>query len=114
MTAFDRTWIVLSPDRCRAVGHRLKTLRPQEQAAETNQIVRSGRKGHDPIDQFATSMPQLAQAAHGLHPPKHLFDQLALALANRVSGVARRPAIDRTAGLLCDMWRDLASTPCRS
>jgi hypothetical protein len=51
-------------------------------------------------------MPQLAQAAQGLHPPQHVFDQLALALATRIAGVLGRPAVDGPPGLRRDMRRD--------
>src|SRR5205823_4777647 len=63
-------------------------------------------KGHDPIDEFAAAMPQLPQTAHRLHPAKHLFNQLALPLANRIAGMSRRPAVNGTVGLLCDMRGD--------
>src|SRR5919108_4667747 len=49
------------------VGHRRETLRPCEQSAQANQIVRRGGKGHDPINEFAAAMPQLAQAADRFH-----------------------------------------------
>jgi hypothetical protein len=55
-------------------------------------------------------MPQLPQAAHRLHPTKNLFDQLALPLADLVTGVARGARIDRAVVLLPHVRRDLQLT----
>ena len=41
-------------------------------------------------------MPELAQAADGLHPPKDLFDELSFPLADVIARMSRGPAIDRT------------------
>jgi hypothetical protein len=36
----------------------------------------SGAEGKDPPNQRTAAVAQLAQAAHGLHPPERLFDQI--------------------------------------
>jgi hypothetical protein len=43
-----------------------------------------------------TAMPELAQPADGLQPPKDLFDELPFALTDVIARMPRRPAIDRT------------------
>jgi len=48
-----------------------------------------------------------AKAAHCLQPAEDLFDSLANALAHRVTGVMRRPRIDRRASVASDMLRDV-------
>ena len=54
-----------------------------------------GSEGHAPVSELATAMPQLPQAADGLHPAEHLLDEFASLLTGGIAGVARGPAIDR-------------------
>jgi hypothetical protein len=46
------------------------------QGAQADQIVGSRREGHDPIDEFAAAMAELAQPADGLQPAEDLLNQL--------------------------------------
>src|SRR5262245_26239369 len=80
---------------------------PREQRPQADQIVGSRRKGHDPIDEGATAMSELAQPADGLQPAEDLLNQLPLLLADRIPGMTRGPIVDGAAGdLLRDMRRD--------
>ena len=74
------------------------TLRRCQERPQADQVVRRGREGHDPVDEFTPAVPQLPQAADGLHPAKHLFDQFALALADGIARVPRGPAVDAHCG----------------
>ena len=52
-------------------------------------------------------MTQLPQATDRFHPPKDLFHQLAFALTDGITGVARGAAVDRAvAYFLRDMRRE--------
>src|SRR5262249_35091700 len=70
---------------------------PREQGPQPDQVVRGGSERHDPVDQLAAAVPQLAQTADGLHPAEDLLNQLPSLLADRVAGVPRRPPINRAA-----------------
>src|SRR6266850_5693399 len=97
----------VSPGR-RSAGAVMRGSRgPREQGAQADQVVRRGGEGDDPIDEFATAMPELAQTADGLQPAKDLLDQFPFLLADRVAGMPRGPLVDRAAGnLLRDVRRD--------
>jgi hypothetical protein len=59
------------------------------------------------VDQRTATVPHLPQAANGLHPAKHLFDQLPPALTGGIADVPCGAAIDRPTRLLGrDMGRD--------
>ena len=47
-------------------------------------------------------MPELAQAADGLHPPKDLFDELSFPLADVIARMSRGPALGRPPPSLLD------------
>ena len=56
-------------------------------------------------------MPELTQAADGLHPAKDLFHEFPFPLTHVVARVPRRPAIDRApAHLLRHVGRDGSGT----
>src|SRR5688572_11441845 len=97
-------WTLRWRSGCGPNARTWRSRRPREQRAQADQVVRRGREGDDPIDAFAAAMPELAQAADGLQPAKHLLDQLPLLLADRVAGLTCGPNIDRAA---CDLLRDV-------
>src|SRR6266540_4863675 len=78
---------------------RASTLRPRQERAQADQVVRRGREGDDPIHEFPAAMAQLAEAADGFHPAKHLFHQLAFPLTDGIAGGPCGPAVDRTAAV---------------
>src|ERR1700719_1060302 len=83
--------------------------RSRDQIAPADQLVRRGGEAHDPVDEAAAAMPELAQQPHGLHPAKGLLDQFPAPLTDRVTGMARRPSIDRATPpnrVLRDVGRD--------
>src|SRR5450759_552983 len=87
---------------------------PREQCAQANQVVGRRGEGHDPIDEDAATMPQLPQAADGLHPAEDLFDQLPFLLADEVAGVPSGTAVDGAAfDLLRHVRRDAQGTHAR-
>ena len=52
-------------------------------------------------------MPELAQAADGLHPPEDLLHELPFPLTHVIARMPRGPAIDRApAGLLSHVGRE--------
>src|SRR5882672_1236842 len=55
------------------------------QISNANQVISCGREDEDPVDAFATAMPQLAQQADRLQPTEDLFDPFALPLADLVT-----------------------------
>src|SRR4051812_15982715 len=68
----------------------------REQRPQSDQVVGRGGEGHLPIDELASTMPQLSQPADRLHPAEDLFDEFPTLLTGRVALVPRRPAVDRT------------------
>ena len=75
-------------------GRRLGTRRPQ--IPQPHQVIRRGGEGELPIHPLDAAVPELAQPADGLQPPKDLFDELPFALTDVIARMPRRPAIDRT------------------
>jgi hypothetical protein len=82
--------------------HYGSTLRSYQERAQANQVIGRRGKRDDPVDELPAAVPQLPQAT-GLHPTKHLLDELASSLADGVARVPRRPAINRAVGLLREM-----------
>src|ERR1700692_2374353 len=79
----------------------------RQERARGDQVVPRRGEGHDPIDEFAATMPQLPQPADGLHPAEDLFDQLPFLLADQVAGMPRGATVHGAAfDLLCDVRRD--------
>src|SRR3954466_10088465 len=78
-----------------------------QEAAHADDVVRGGGEGEDPADERTATVTQFPQAANGLHPAEYLFDQLAFALADLVSRVARGPRVDRAAAARRDVLRDV-------
>src|SRR4051794_30554898 len=74
----------------------------------TDQVVGGRGEGHDPIDQFAATVPQLAQPADGLHPAEDLLNQFPFALTDGVARMTGRAPVDARAGVLL---RDMRSNP---
>ena len=56
-----------------------------------------GGEGEDPPDVEDSSMSNLAQHAHRLHPPEHLFVSFPLALTDLIARMSRGATIDRAA-----------------
>jgi hypothetical protein len=77
------------------------------QVADSHQVVNRQRKGEHPADPRDAAMASLAQASNGLEPTEDLFDPFALALTNRVAGMARGACVDSAVGLARDVRRDL-------
>src|SRR5262249_2519482 len=65
-----------------------------QQPSHPHDVVSRGGEGEDPGDERLTSMAKLAYIADCLGPPEALLDQFALALTDRVAGMAGRPGID--------------------
>ena len=71
---------------------------PRQQCAQPDQVVGRRGEGHDPIDQLAPPMAELAESADGLHPAEDLLDQFPFALTDGISRMPRRAPIDARAG----------------
>src|SRR5678815_2017950 len=84
---------------------------PRQQRAQADQVVRRRREGDDPIDECPAAMAELAQPADRLQPPKDLFDQLPLLLADGIAGMPRGSLID---GAARDLLRDVRRDPQRA
>ena len=64
------------------------------QVAEPDQVVGGGDEEELPLDPVAATVPQLAEAADGLHPPEDFFHALAHALTHDYPGCrVVRPSI---------------------
>ena len=74
------------------------------QIPHPNQIVGGGREGEDPSDTPEAAILGFALARHSLEPSEELFHQLALPLADWITGVPGGAGIDsaaaRTVGVL--------------
>src|SRR6185369_11353454 len=70
--------------------------RLRQQGAHADQVVRRGGEDEVPVDPPTAAMAQLPEQADRFHPTKALLDEFALALTDRVAGMARGPGIDRT------------------
>ena len=66
-----------------------------QQCSQADQVVGRRGEGHDPIDELAAAVPQLAQPADGLHPAEDLLDQFPFPLADRIARVPGGAAVDR-------------------
>jgi ferredoxin len=83
-----------------------RSRRPCEQCAQADHVVGRCRKCDDPIDACPAAMPKLAQPANRFQPAEDLLDQLALLLADCITGMTRGPIVDAAArDLLRDVWR---------
>src|SRR6266481_5135299 len=77
------------PEHLLASGRRLSG--DLGQISNTDQVISCGREDEDPVDAFATAVPQLAQQADRLQPTEDLFDPFAFPLTDlitRMSGGA--------------------------
>ena len=97
-----RSLIGCAPSANQRSGGRRSTLRPRQERAQTDQIIGRRGKGDDPVHEFSTAVTQFAQATHGLHPAKHLLDELAFPLADGVPRMSRGSTINRTVLFLLD------------
>src|SRR6516162_4242949 len=82
-----------------------------QQLWDANEVVGCGGEHEEPLDQAATAMPRLAQAADRLDPPERLLDQLAFDGADPIAGMAGGTRVDRRAAVgvvLRDMRRAAA------
>ena len=93
---FARVRAHFSPDSCGTnwAGH---------QIPHPHQVVRRRREREHPSHLLNPAMPHLAHQRDRLQPAEALFDPLPLLLADRVSGMPRRPL---------DQWRCLHSASC--
>src|SRR4030095_5786287 len=84
----------------RAAALTSRSCRSRQQGAQSDPVV--GRRGerHDPIHPFAAAVPQLAQAADGLHPAEDLLDQLPFALTDPVARTPWGAPLEARAGVL--------------
>lgn len=55
------------------------------QISNADQVVSRGREDEDPVDAFATAVPQLAQQPDRLQPTEDLFDSFAFPLTDLVT-----------------------------
>src|SRR6202167_6068648 len=68
----------------------------RSQIPDSYQIVCGGRQREHPSHQLNSSMTQLSHPSHSFHPAEDLFYPIALLLANRITGVPRRPSVNGT------------------
>src|SRR4249919_2750666 len=85
-----------------------RSCRPREQGAEPDQVIGCRRKGQDPVDQLAATMPQLAQPTDRLHPAEDLLDQFPFALTDRIARMTGGALVDARADILL---RDMRRNP---
>ena len=87
---------------------RVKTLRPAQQCAQTDQVIDGRGERQDPIDQFAATVAQFAEQPDRFHPSERLLDQFPFPLTDHVARMPGRATIDgRVLGLLRDVRRDV-------
>ena len=71
-------------------------------------MIGGGGEGELPIHQGDAAMPELAQAADGLHPAEDLFHEFSFPLTHVLARMPRGPTVDRTpADLLRHVGRDV-------
>ena len=68
-----------------------------QQIPHPHQVVGRGRKGEHPAHLLDPAMPHFPHQGNRLQPTKALLDSLSLLLTDRVSGMPRRPFINRAA-----------------
>jgi hypothetical protein len=66
------------------------------QIAHSRQVVRGSREGDEPAGPPDPTECDLPQQPHCVQPAEHLLGPFALLLTDRVAGVSRGPAINRT------------------
>ena len=64
--------------------------------ADPHQAVHGGSEGEQPADPSHTTEFDLPQDPHCFRPAENLFDPFALLLTDRIAGMSRGPAINRT------------------
>ena len=81
---------------------------PRLQIPQPDQGIGGGGEGELPIHQGDAAMPELAQAADGLHPAEDLFHEFSFPLTHVIARMPRGPTVDRTpADLLRHVGRDV-------
>ena len=81
---------------------------PRLQIPQPDQVIGGGGEGELPIHQGDAAMPELAQAADGLHPAEDLFHEFSFPLTHVIARMPRGPTVDRTpADLLRHVGRDV-------
>ena len=84
---------------------------PRLQIPQPDQVIGGGGEGELPIHQGDAAMPELAQAADGLHPAEDLFHEFSFPLTHVIARMPRGPTVDRTpADLLRHVGRVSAPT----
>ena len=73
----------------------LRSRACQLQVPQPDQVIRRGGEGELPIHEGDAAMPELAQAADGLHPPEDLLHELPFPLTDVIARMRRvvRPSI---------------------
>ena len=69
---------------------------PRLQIPQPDQVIGGGGEGELPIHQGDAAMPELAQAADGLHPAEDLFHEFSFPLTHVIARMPRGPTVDRT------------------
>ena len=78
---------------------------PRLQIPQPDQVIGGGGEGELPIHQGDAAMPELAQAADGLHPAEDLFHEFSFPLTHVIARMPRGPTVDRTpARTFCATW----------
>ena len=95
--------------RARRRRHFLRLGTRCHQGSQAHQVVCGCGKRDNPVDQCSTTVAQLPQSAHGLHPAKHLLDELPFALTDRAWST---PSLPGSATSQTTSWR--ISTASRS
>ena len=64
------------------------------QGSQSHRVVRGYGKCDNPVDQRFTTVAQFPQASNGLHPARHLLDELPIPLTDLVARVACGANVD--------------------
>lgn len=92
----------------RSGGSSRRSLRHRCQySGHSSQVARQHRQLEVLVDPFDAAIRGLPNPADGLAPAEVLFDSLANHLADAITGVPRRPSVDRAAALMRVVARDV-------
>src|SRR5919204_825185 len=82
-----------------------------DESPPAHQVVCGSAEAELPINEPATTVPQLAEESDRLQPAKGLLNQLPLAMTQSIAGMTRRPRVDGATGVrefvLRNMRRDV-------
>src|SRR5688572_8921286 len=106
-------WMCFFVDRDAAAAMRQIHCSPRQsgllrnEIAPANQVVGCRAEAKQPIDESAAAVTQLAKERHRLQPSEGLLDQLPLPMTQSVTGVSRRPPVNRATAIDEFVLRDV-------